>query len=122
MAITRLKRKARRNKQRSAGRVLKIKQLTQTPVLVNVDKEELKASFAPVAQTEEAPKAEQVEAKTEEAPKAKKVKAETEEAPKAEKVDADTEEAPKAKKAKAAKEITETAAEDEAPKTEESEG
>ncbi|WP_323757050.1 hypothetical protein [Roseivirga sp.] len=85
MGITRLKRKARRNKQRSADRVNKIKQLTSTPVIANIDKEELKASF------ETAPKA---EAK----PKAKKEEVEkpaAEKAPKAEKA----EKAPKAKKA-----------------------
>lgn len=74
MGITRLKRKARRNKQRSADRVNKIKQLTSTPVIANIDKEELKASFG------EAPKKET-------APKAKKEKVEkpaVEEAPKAE--------------------------------------
>jgi CRISPR/Cas system Type II protein with McrA/HNH and RuvC-like nuclease domain len=76
MAITRLKRKARRNKQRSADRVNKIKQLTQTPVLVNVDKEELKASFATAA-TEEAPKAKKAKAVKEEAPEAEAKPAKT---------------------------------------------
>jgi uncharacterized protein YPO0396 len=66
MAITRLKRKARRNKQRSSDRVNKIKQLTLTPVIANVDKEELKALFAPAA-TEEAPKAKKAKAAKEEA-------------------------------------------------------
>lgn len=87
MGVTRLKRKGRRNKHVSAQRVNKIKQLTAKPVLKNVDKEELKATFeteepkkAAKAKKEEAPKA---EAKKEKAPKAeapaKEVK--TEEAP-----------------------------------------
>tara|TARA_R110000796_G_scaffold252596_1_gene388376 strand:+ start:21401 stop:21673 length:273 start_codon:yes stop_codon:yes gene_type:complete len=85
MGITRLKRKARRNKQRSADRVNKIKQLTSTPVIANVDKEELKASFGKTSKTEAKPKAakEKVEEPaTEEAPKAKKPAAKK--APKAE--------------------------------------
>lgn len=79
MGVTRLKRKGRRNKQRSAHRVNQIKQLTIKPVLKNVDKEELKASF----QVEEPKKA--TKAKKEEAPKAEpvveEVKAEVAEAP-----------------------------------------
>jgi len=82
MGITRLKRKARKNKQRSAARINTIKQLTATPVIANIDKEALKASFEaekkeakpakeakPVAKKEEKPV-------TEAKPKAKKVKAE----------------------------------------------
>lgn len=89
MGVTRLKRKGRRNKQRSAQRVNRIKQLTATPVLKNVDKEELIASF----ETNEPKKA--AKAKKEEAPKAETKKEEAPEA-KAEK----KESAPKAKKAK----------------------
>ena len=85
MGVTRLKRKGRRNKQRAAQRQTQIKFLTSTPVLKNVDKEELKASF-----TTEEPK--------------KEAKAKKEEAPKAEVVEtAAKEEAPAKKKAKAAK-------------------
>lgn len=75
MGVTRLKRKGRRNKHVSAQRVNKIKQLTAKPVLKNVDKDELKASF----ETEEPKKA--AKAKKEEAPKAETKK---EKAPKAE--------------------------------------
>lgn len=75
MGVTRLKRKGRRNKHVSAQRVNQIKQLTAKPVLKNVDKEELKASF----QAEEPKKA--TKAKKEEAPKAEAPKEET---PKAE--------------------------------------
>lgn len=75
MGVTRLKRKGRRNKHVSAQRVNKIKQLTAKPVLKNVDKDELKASF----ETEEPKKA--AKAKKEEAPKAE---AKKEKAPKAE--------------------------------------
>jgi len=99
MGVTRLKRKGRRNKHVSAQRVNKIKQLTAKPVLKNVDKEELKASF----QAEEPKKA--AKAKKEEAPKAEAPKEET---PKAE-----------VKKEKAAKKAEETKAE-EAPAKEES--
>ena len=44
MGITRLKRKARRNKQRSADRVNKIKQLTSTPVIANVERSVVQSS------------------------------------------------------------------------------
>ena len=88
MGVTRLKRKGRRNKQRAAERQNSIKQLTAKPVLKNVDKEELKASF----KTEEPKKA--AKARKEEAPKAEAKKA----APKAEKA-----EEPKAEKKAAAK-------------------
>lgn len=85
MGVTRLKRKGRRNKQRAAQRQAKIKFLTTTPVLKNVDKEELKATF-----TAEEPK--------------KSAKAKKEESPKAEVSEtAAQEEAPAKKKAKAAK-------------------
>lgn len=78
MGVTRLKRKARRNKQRAADRVNKIKQLSAVPVIANVDKEELKASF------ETTTKAEKPKAKK--AKKAEEVKEETpaDETPKAE--------------------------------------
>ncbi|KOF03111.1 hypothetical protein [Roseivirga seohaensis] len=67
MGITRLKRKARRNKQRSADRVNKIKQLTSTPVIAKIDAEALKASFETSTKAEAKPKAKKEEAeKTEE--------------------------------------------------------
>lgn len=46
MAVTRLKRKAKRNKQTSSIRRATIQQLTAKPVLKNVDVEAIKASFA----------------------------------------------------------------------------
>ena len=52
MGVTRLKRKARRNKQIAAKRINTIKQLTAKPVLKNVDKEELKASFTATKKVE----------------------------------------------------------------------
>lgn len=45
MGVTRLKRKDRRNKIVANGRVAAIKLRTKTPVIKNVDVEELKASF-----------------------------------------------------------------------------
>lgn len=90
MGVTRLKRKGRRNKQRSAQRTNQIKQLTAKPVLKNVDKEELIASFK-AEEPKKAPKAKKEEAPVEEAPKAE---AKKEKAPKAKA-------APKKKEAKA---------------------
>ncbi|AGA78649.1 hypothetical protein [Echinicola vietnamensis] len=46
MAVTTLKRKARRNRQRQVTRVIKIKQLNAKPVIKNVDVEELKKEFS----------------------------------------------------------------------------
>lgn len=46
MAVTRLKRKDKRNKAVAKARVQRIKQLTLTPVIKKVDVEELKKSFA----------------------------------------------------------------------------
>ena len=68
MGVTRLKRKARRNKQTAAKRQNAMKQLSYQPVIKNIDREELKASFgqkeAPVVeepvQVEDAPVAEEV--------------------------------------------------------------
>ena len=45
MAVTRLKRKDRKNKARQNNKVRVIKQLLSTPVIKNVDIEELKARF-----------------------------------------------------------------------------
>lgn len=98
MGVTRLKRKGRRNKQRAAERQNTIKQLTAKPVLKNIDKEELKASF----KTEEPKKA--AKAKKEEAPKAE---VKEEKAPKAEK----KESKPKAEKKAPAKKAKEDTAE-----------
>ncbi len=45
MAVTKLKRKARRNRQRQNTRVIKIKQLNAKPVIKNVDVEKIKEEF-----------------------------------------------------------------------------
>jgi phage-related protein len=45
MAITRLKRKDRKNKARANNKQIVIKQLLRVPVIKNVDVEELKAQF-----------------------------------------------------------------------------
>ncbi len=45
MGVTRLKRKDRKNKARANNRVAKIKQLLRTPVIKNVDTDELRAQF-----------------------------------------------------------------------------
>ncbi|ALJ00362.1 hypothetical protein [Rufibacter tibetensis] len=54
MAVTRLKRKDRKNKARQNNKQRIIKQLLSTPVIKNVDIEELKARFttAPAANAE----------------------------------------------------------------------
>lgn len=101
MGITRLKRKARRNKQTAAKRQVSMQQLNRQPVIKNIDSEAIKASFgaAPV--------------KEEEAPVVEETKAEpvVEEAPVAvEEVTAETEEV-----VEAAAEATEEVAEEEAP-------
>jgi hypothetical protein len=57
MGITRLKRKARRNKKTSATRKNSIKQLSAQPVLKNIDKEAAKAAFGTPASEEKKPKA-----------------------------------------------------------------
>ena len=45
MAVTTLKRKLKRKRQAQTARVNRIKSLTATPVIRNVDVEELKKSF-----------------------------------------------------------------------------
>ena len=45
MGVTRLKRKDRKNKARANNKVAKIKQLLLTPVITNVDKDELRVKF-----------------------------------------------------------------------------
>lgn len=103
MGITRLKRKARRNKQTAAKRNTNIKQLTAQPVIKNVDKDELIASF-PKA---EAPK--KAKAKKE-APKADVVEETVEVAVEEVKAEAPKEEKPKAKKAAPKKKAVKKAA------------
>ena len=84
MAITRLKRKARKNKLTSKLRNQKLALESSTPVIKNVDIEALKESFKKASKAPKAEKetAEKVEVK-EEAPK-KKAAAKKEVAPKAE--------------------------------------
>jgi hypothetical protein len=92
MAITRLKRKGKRNKVRAKVRLVNIQRLNATPVIKSVDVEAIKEEFAKAAKKpetkKEAPKAE-AEVAEKAAPKAEKEakapKAEKKEAPKAEK-------------------------------------
>lgn len=46
MAVTRLKRKEKRNRAKANNRIEAIKQLTQKPVIKNVDIEAIKQEFA----------------------------------------------------------------------------
>ena len=125
MGITRLKRKARRNKQTAAKRQNSMKQLNAKPVIKNVDQEEMKASFGTSAPAEpvvdevvETPAA-VVEEVVEEAPAAEVV----EEAPVAEpaeevaEVEAPVAEATEEAAAEASEEVTAEA--EEAPDAEE---
>jgi ribosomal protein L12E/L44/L45/RPP1/RPP2 len=75
MAVTRLKRKHRKNIARANNKQRVIKQLLSTPVIKNVDIEELKAQFtqkaAPAAPKAAAPAAPKAEAPAEQAAPAK---------------------------------------------------
>lgn len=87
MAVTRLKRKAKRNKARAKVRLAEIQRLNKVPTLKNVDVEAIKEEFAKNPKKATAKKEEVKEEKAE-APKAEKkapAKAKKEEAPKAEK-------------------------------------
>lgn len=72
MAVTRLKRKDRKNKAVANNRIERVKQLLRVPVIANVDPEELKAQFknnkgtSAKAEKTAAPKAEKTSAKKEE--------------------------------------------------------
>lgn len=73
MAVTRLKRKAKRNKSRAAARQAKIKRLNTKPVIESVDVEAIKEEFdssnkksSKSSKKEEAPKAEDKAEKDEE--------------------------------------------------------
>ncbi|MFY0593075.1 hypothetical protein [Roseivirga sp.] len=84
MGVTRLKRKARRNKQTAAKRNNSIKQLTAVPVIKNIDRDALIASFpkaeAPKAKAEKkADKVEEPKAEVKKEAKPKKAKAPKEE-------------------------------------------
>lgn len=94
MAVTRLKRKDRRNKAVAKNKVARIQQLCSKPVIKNVDVEAITASFStatkkskPATKKAEEPKEEVVEAtvvekakeaKPKKAPKAKKAEAKEE--------------------------------------------
>lgn len=56
MSVTRLKRKHRKNIARANNETRKIKNLLRTPVLKNVDLDELKSRFATSAPSTEAEK------------------------------------------------------------------
>ena len=62
MAVTRLKRKGRRNKLKSSQRISSIKLLTARPVIKNVDIEALKQEFSGSGESKSAPKAKKEEA------------------------------------------------------------
>lgn len=62
MAVTRLKRKGRRNKLNASKRLSSIKLLTATPVIKNVDVEELKKGFSQDSAAKPAAKAKKTEA------------------------------------------------------------
>ena len=49
MAVTRLKRKDRKNKARANNRIARIKKLNATPVIKKIDTDAIKASFGTVA-------------------------------------------------------------------------
>ena len=53
MAVTRLKRKDRRNKARAANRINRIKQLSRKPVIKKLDTDQVTAASAPLSEEEE---------------------------------------------------------------------
>ena len=61
MAVTRLKRKGKRNKAVAGQRLSSIKLLTATPVIKNVDIEALKAGFSKKGESKPASKAKKEE-------------------------------------------------------------
>lgn len=79
MAVTRLKRKGRRNRVVSKLRQQRIKNLTAVPVLENVDVEAIKAEFEANKAKEAKPKAKKKAEKVEEAPAAEASTENTEE-------------------------------------------
>ncbi len=100
MGVTRLKRKARRNKQTAAKRQNSMKQLNSKPVIKNIDKEAILASFGSAPAVEEAPTA-APEVKEEAAPEVVAEAPAVEEAPVAEEAAPEVEEAPAAEEAQA---------------------
>lgn len=120
MGVTRLKRKGKKNKAKSATRNFSLKHLTKVPVIKNVDIEELKKEFgaagkkqtkkAEAAAPAPAPKAVEAEAPVE-TPVAEEVKEKPAKKAAAKKEAAAEEKAEKAPKAKAAKKDKEESAE-----------
>ena len=70
MGVTRLKRKDRKNKAMANNRVARIKQLLLTPVIRNVDMDELRAQFGEAPKNKKAEAAEAPAAQKEETPAA----------------------------------------------------
>ena len=103
MAVTRLKRKDRRNKSVAKNKVARIQHLNSKPVIKNVDVEEITASFAAAAKKEKPVAKKKVEAPKEEVVAETKAPAKKKAAPKAKKTEEVKEEKPKATKKKAAK-------------------
>ncbi|MGI9544187.1 MAG: helix-hairpin-helix domain-containing protein [Cyclobacteriaceae bacterium] len=58
MAVTRLKRKDRKNKARANNRTIRVKHLNATPVIKKIDIEAIKASFGTITKKKATPKAE----------------------------------------------------------------
>jgi hypothetical protein len=67
MGVTRLNRKDRKNKARANNRIAKIKQLLLTPVIKNVDMDELRAQFGEAPKNKAAETTEALAAKKDEA-------------------------------------------------------
>jgi hypothetical protein len=84
MSVTRLKRKHRKNIARANNEVRKIKNLLRTPVLKNVDLDELKAKFGQVAPPDVAAKSNVPPAHQEHTPAVQPTEAKTEAKPAAE--------------------------------------
>lgn len=104
MAVTRLKRKGRRNKVVAKTKVATIQRLSATPVIKQVDVEQMKEEFKTAAK---APKA---AAKKEEAPKDAVVEAPAEKAAPKKDAEAKEEKKPAAKKTAAKKPAAKKAA------------
>lgn len=101
MAVTRLERKGRKNKNVAKKRVNTMKRLSTKPVIKNIDIEAVKAEFESgaakpaKAKKEKAPKAKKAEAPVEEVKaEVEEVKAEATEETKTAEAEANTEEAP----------------------------
>ena len=100
MAVTRLERKGRKNKNVAKKRVAAIKRLNTVPTVKNVDLETVKKEFAEQSKnkTKSEKKADEVEAKVKEAPRATESKAKKETKAKAKKTTEKPEEGKKSPK------------------------